>query len=165
MYNAYTVQLYTLPDNQKAATIRAVNKNSRSITINTLRRNGFTFAMKEKEMAGFLPPEQRPDWFSQNGYFLAPFPTYNNAIRSINDTFPEGSRKVKHSNTSYTVYIPKHQNSLNSGDGDITRSINDTLVYIPLHPNSPNNSHNYGDVGDTTDGDISPRNTRRRRPS
>jgi hypothetical protein len=106
-YNAYTVQLYTLPDTKKAATIRAVNNNSRSITINTLRRNGFPFAMKEKEMAGFYTPEQRPDWFSQNGFMLAPFSTYNNAIRRIHDTFPEGSKRVKHSNTSFTVYIPK----------------------------------------------------------
>lgn len=105
-YNAYTVQLYTLPDTQKAATIRAVNNNSRSITINTLI-NGFPFAMKEKEMAGFFMPGQQPEWCSQNGYMLAPFSTYNNAIARINATFPEGSRKIKHSNTSYTVYIPK----------------------------------------------------------
>jgi hypothetical protein len=106
-YNAYTVQLYTLPDTKKAATIRAVNKNSRSITINTLRRNGFSFAQMEKEMAFFFPPEKLPAWVSQNGYVLAPFPTYNNAIKNIHSTFPEGSKRVQHSNTLFTVYIPK----------------------------------------------------------
>lgn len=108
MYNAYTVQLYTLPDSQKAATIRAVNKNSRSITMNTLKQHGFHFVLKEQDMAGFFRPHQVPDYFSQNGYMLAPFRTYKTALTNILNIFPEGSRKVKKSETSYTVYIPKN---------------------------------------------------------
>jgi hypothetical protein len=113
-YNAYNVQLYTLPaltgkEPQKAVTIRAVNNASRAITMNKLRSKGFPFAHKEQAVAKAFPRDRVPEYFSGRGYIIAPFPTNQDAIESIftSKLFPNGSRRVKHSNTKFTVYLPK----------------------------------------------------------